>query len=226
MRPRRSQQRIQALTLIEVVVILSVITVVAVLLIPSLTASKLEGDLIQCNNNLKQVGLANRVWAEDHYHQYPLITTTNNNGSNELLWKKVPDAQLALWNFTVMSNELSSPRVLHCPADRHTTVTRDFANLGNGNISYFASLDATETYPQMILSGDASLAVNGTPVKSGVLELSSNTPVAWTAERHDRKGNICIADGSVQCCNLQGLQTAVQYVFATVTNSTNRFAIP
>jgi hypothetical protein len=35
--------------------------------------------------------------------------------------------------------------------------------------------------PQMILSGDDNFEISGVPVKSGLLELSSNAPISWTA---------------------------------------------
>ena len=103
----------------------------------------------------------------------------------------------------------------------------NFTNgFGNANISYFASLDASFYYPQMILSGDDNLAINGLPVQSGVLNIPTNATAAWTNERHLKCGNIGLADGSVQQVTSDGLQTALQNAVNGITNTVNRFAIP
>ena len=227
MKPCRSQQRIQALTLIEVVVILSVLSMLVAACIPALSTNKRKAQRIYCVNNLAQAGMAHRVWAGDNFEQYPLWATLTNNGSIDLLRAGIPDSQLALWNFVVMSNVLGTPDLLPCPADTRTTRATSFTNgFGNGNISYFVSMNATEDHPEMILSGDDNLAINGIPVKSGVLEVSSNTPIAWTDERHFKCGNIGMADGSVQQRTLYGLQMVIQDASTLNTNSPNRFAIP
>ena len=84
----------------------------------------------------------------------------------------------------------------------------------DANISYFFSLDAAEIYPQMILDGDDNLAVDGVPVKPGILNIWPNNAITWTKERHRRVGNIGMADGSVQQVTIAGLNSAI-------VNSTN-----
>jgi len=49
----------------------------------------------------------------------------------------------------------------------------------------------------LILSGDHNIT-NGTPVRNGLLELTTGNPAGWTAEMHNKVGNIGLADGSVQ----------------------------
>jgi len=59
-------------------------------------------------------------------------------------------------------------------------------------------LDASTNYPQAFLSGDDNFEIGGVPVKSGLLQFSTNTTIAWTGARHEFAGNIGLADGSVQ----------------------------
>jgi prepilin-type processing-associated H-X9-DG protein len=122
-----------------------------------------------------------------------------------------------------MSNELSTPRILICPADAdHACATNFGAGFKNSHISYFVGLDATETNSQAFLSGDDNFAISRVPVNSGLLELSTNAPIAWTAARHKFAGNIGLADGSVQQLSQNGLRQAVQQTGV----ATNRLAIP
>jgi prepilin-type processing-associated H-X9-DG protein len=122
-----------------------------------------------------------------------------------------------------MSNELSTPKVLVCPADNSRAVATNFSNdFNNGKISYFVGLDAADEYPQRALSGDDNFAVDGAPVTSGLLELSTNTPISWTAARHKFAGNILFADGSVQ----QTTSSNLNQWFQQTGLATNRLAIP
>jgi hypothetical protein len=97
----------------------------------------------------------------------------------------------------------------------------NFSDL-KGKISYFANVDASDAFPQMILSGDDNFEIGGIPVPSGLLEVFSNTPIAWSSARHKYQGNLGIADGSVQQVTQSGLHQTIQNSGMT----TNRFAIP
>jgi hypothetical protein len=77
----------------------------------SLAKAKEKAMSIACINNLKQFGLAVRVWALD------------NNDSNPP-------------NVLCMSNELSTPKILVCPADTNRQVATDWASFTMANCSY------------------------------------------------------------------------------------------
>ena len=72
--------------------------------------------------------------------------------------------------FQVMSNELSTPKILLCPEDTHRTYATNFSTGFSGaNISYFVNPDAAEAYPQMIMLGDDNLLVDGQAHSAGNL---------------------------------------------------------
>ena len=67
----------------------------------------------------------------------------------------------------------------------------------DGSLSYFVGLDADETRPKMILTGDRNLTM--APLPSGsIWTLSTNGTVGWTEKIHNKQGNIGLADGSAQ----------------------------
>jgi len=122
----------------------------------------------------------------------------------------------------IISNELSTPKILYCTADTERVAATNFATvLSDANISYFFNLDGNEASPQLILTGDDNLAVNDVPARTGILTLSTNSTVAWTSARHKFVGNIGIADGSVQQVTTHGLFSAISNAAAP-----SRFAIP
>jgi hypothetical protein len=213
MKPRFSNhQTTAALTRVEVMTVIIVLMILAVVLFRGLHSSysdrrdiRSEVQRINCISNLKQIGPAFRLWEGDHTDKYPMQVSVTNGGAIELV-----SAGNVAACFRVMSNELSTPKILLCPADTRRVWATNFSTLNNSNISYFVNPDAVEAYPQMILDGDDNLLVDGKPVQPGILNLRTGTTIAWTKDRHHGVGNIGMADGSVQQVTTAGLQKALQ----------------
>jgi prepilin-type processing-associated H-X9-DG protein len=127
-------------------------------------------------------------------------------------------------HFQIMSNELSTPRILWCPTETDPNRFRgtNFIWLNNSNLSFFVGVDVSnDLNPQMILSGDRNIT-NGLPIKNGILEVGSNSPAGWTAEMHNKVGNILLADGSVQQVSGAGLRSTI----GNTSIATNRLQMP
>lgn len=217
MKPRCSKQRSQALTLVEVLVVIAILVVLVFLLLPSLAGST-RSVRIQCVNNVKQVGLGYRIWAGDNNDKYPMEVPVTNGGTMGLA-----GGRNAWINYFVMAKELSTPKLLHCPSDTNGFASTNFlGGFDNQNVSYFVNLDASAKSPQAPLSGDDNFEINGTSVKSGLLEFSSSALITWSSARHHLAGNIGLTDGSVQSCNNSGLTNLLRQTGLT----TYRFAIP
>lgn len=208
------------MTLIELLVVLAIITVLVAMILPATMRPRHDGGIrIQCVNNLKQDGLAFRIWEGDNNDKYPMAVPRRDGGSMEFT-----SGPNAFRHWQVMSNELSTPRVLLCPQetdkDREMVAT-NWVFLSNSNISYFIGLDACETNPMMILSGDHNIT-DGTPLKNGLLALTTNKLARWTSGVHKNVGNILLADGSVQQDSTTGLQNQI----ANTGVATNRLLMP
>ncbi|MBI3874886.1 MAG: type II secretion system protein [Verrucomicrobia bacterium] len=182
--------------------------------------------VIECRSRLKQVGLAFRVFSNDNDGKYPYFCPTNSAYGND---------SNAWFYFYALSNELGSAKILTCPADRErlnnmcvdfssNSIPPDFG-LGfqqNKAVSYFVGLDADETKPQMLLSGDWNFVTNSSNLRGSVLMVASNLPVMWNASIHTNAGNVAFADGSVQQLNNLGLAN----YFRTAGIATNRLLLP
>ena len=171
-----------------------------------------------CANILKAIGSSFRVFADDNEDKFSWHISTNNGGSREYL--EVPNS--AFRHFQVMSNELSTPKILVCPEDRKRVWSTNWVTgFDNQNVSYFVGLNSSETNANSILSGDRYLTGNRQPT-NGFLELTSRDTIGWTKRYHDYHGYVAFGDGSVEQLNSTDLQTAVRNSGVT----TNRLAIP
>lgn len=223
---------VEAFTLIELLIVVVCLGILAALLLPALMSPR--GDVAQkinCVNNLKQIGVALRTWALDNGDKYPAQVSITNGGTMELVVSGVVYS-----HFQVMSNELSTPKILVCPEDvareRWTASTFGSAIPGaancipfwsNTNVSYFVGVDAVDSSPSMFLSGDANIGLDGALPKAGLQSFSTNSNIGWYQPRHEKgkKGNIGLADGSVQVFDSKELRKALR-----VSGVTNRLAMP
>jgi len=207
-------RRLSAFTRIELASIISVAIVLTALAVCALADAKAKSRGICCNCRLKQIGLAFRIFASDHGGAFPMAVSTNKGGSMEC-------ASEVFRHFQAMSNELSTPKILACPADTRK-LAPGFSVLSNTNISYFVSLDAKDSAPQVLLAGDHNLMTNGVPVPSGLLELTTNLTASWTARMHKNAGNVAFGDGHVDTLSSNLLRE--QLIYSGVV--TNRLLIP
>lgn len=209
-------QSIRAMTLTEVIVAVFVVLLLAVVLLPVVAYLKPKNNRINCVNNLKEVGLAYKIWEGDNNDKYPAQVSVLTGGAMELA---ATGNVVAVYQ--CMSNELSTPKILYCYNDTsHRPATNFLVGFTAKNISYFAGLDASPDQPQTVLTGDANLELNDQPVGPGVLSLGTNI-FTWTKDRHKFGGYIVLSDGSAAPVRQMGFTTAPETIFYT-----NRLAIP
>jgi competence protein ComGC len=205
--------RTRAFTLTELFIILAVIAVLAMLLVPGLFRARERARRISCTSNLKIIGMALKTWSMDHTNLYPMQVPLTNGGSREFLLSGA-----VFRHFQLMSNDLATPLILACPADRRRPA-RDFARLANSNISYFVTIEADDDHPQMVMAGDRNLT-NGSPLMNGLLTLTTNRPLGWTHDLHNGCGQVLLSDGSV-------MQIGATFIrFGLQDSEGSRLAIP
>jgi hypothetical protein len=171
-----------------------------------------------CNCNLKQVGLAFRIWAGDNMNKNPMQVSVTNGGTLELVV-----GGDVFPHFQVLSNELNSPFILVCPEDKQRLPATNFlAGFSDRTISYFVGVDASDAMPQMFLSGDRQISANRVPLRHGLHELTTNDIAGWTDELHKNAGNIGWANGSVGMVP----SSELNMVLRNTGIETNRLAMP
>ena len=116
MKTQRTTSPGRGFTLTELLVVICAVSVLAAVLLPALRSPDGGMHKTNCVNNLKQIGLAFRIWERDNGGKYPMQVSVTSGGVMELA---VTGNVAGI--FRVMSNELSTTKILVCPQDTKRT---------------------------------------------------------------------------------------------------------
>jgi competence protein ComGC len=87
--------------------IIAVVVGLVFVILPQLAKRRAKTSRIGCTNNLKQIALSFRIWAGDNNDEFPMNVSVTNGGAMELALRGS-----IYESFLVMSNELSTPKIL------------------------------------------------------------------------------------------------------------------
>ena len=230
-----------AFTLIELIVVIAIVAILAASLLSAMAGARPGALRLTCSNSLKQIGVAFRTWSLSHDGNMPMRVAYSQGGDSDDVGFRVLSATQKFSRgvsimFLCMSNELSTPKNLYCPAESESSYRQlptTFSGSGGPgvvpytndlNVSYFIGVDAQSTSPHMLLSGDHNLGGNGNPPTTMYLAApATGTPFIylgtnftvnqgpdWLDTIHGQHGNVLMADGSVGWFNRSELQDALR----------------
>jgi prepilin-type N-terminal cleavage/methylation domain-containing protein/prepilin-type processing-associated H-X9-DG protein len=130
-------------TLVELLVVIGIIALLISILLPSLNAARRQAERIACSANLRSVGQAYQMYANEHKGFYPPVQVwhwpSGHWGNGIYGWTK-PDGPAILYD----NGLLPDPRVMYCPGndalrpDSHTASTGNRHANGDDNLKRWA----------------------------------------------------------------------------------------
>ena len=199
----------QAFSRLELIIVLFTLALLAAVALPVLANTRPRADRITCLNNLRQIGKAFNSWASDHDDRNPwfvLVSEGGNAGYGSI--RAQPWFQ-----FSSISNQLSSPKLFTDPADSISShrIATSWDNNPNGGflnpayrntaVSYFLNIHSFYEIPQTLLVGDRNLSHSISPERCGFVGGDAwllQPTDRWINSIHGEAGNLARTDGQVE----------------------------
>jgi type II secretory pathway pseudopilin PulG len=208
--------RRHAFTRLELLACLAGVALLVALALPALATSQSRSQVAQCLNNLRLIGRGVQMWGADHVNQPPWRTPISQGGSF------IPTTKPgnAWFEYSYLSNELVTPRILACPADDGLAVASTWnqyvsAPFRNFATSYTLSMHTLTEFSVSPLSTDRNIRFSAgvglcsfASVANVVTIDPLDSSVAWTNGVHGVQGNLVLVDGTALTITDQELREA------------------
>jgi len=142
-------------TLVELLVVIAIIGILASVLLPVLASAREKGHRTRCLSNMRQIGMAVRLYASDNQDNLPR-NTVSGSSNGQALWD-LPESMADNIAGVTVGGKNVYRKLFYCPGSFTSVADDDFWwNYPSGyrvtSYQWMMSRDGTQAYPTLLVS--------------------------------------------------------------------------